>query len=305
MDNLSCLISRLIIFNELIRPVSELVEHMESDKDSETVFRRSDFIASVNTATHCLAHAVKLSKFLQGPKQDLPTSKGYIMSILSKLKQMRFEVDIDVKNVFACSQATALQLGEEMILPQTRSQQTQRAYVQLQGQDAEQYIKVPIHIPFFDRLISELNMRLSCVSEVSHLKDLIPSYFSNHTDISASSLELIEEIRLWWEHWKLSIRKNLPQRCENALSKCIRDFFPCLATLAQIFATFTTASTEREFFSLGRIKTHLRSTTTEDQLNEIAKAHVHKERDIAVDKILHHFSQSKPRRVCLSNWATE
>ncbi|KAK2716087.1 hypothetical protein QYM36_010607 [Artemia franciscana] len=220
---------------------------MESDKDSETVSKaaafgaaliRSDFIASVNTATHCLAHAVKLSKFLQGPKQDLPTSKGYIMSILSKLKQMRFEVDIDVKNVFAFSQATALQLGEEMILPQTRSQQTQRAYVQLPGQDAEQYIKVAIHIPFFDRLISELNMRLSSVSEVSHLEDLIPSNFSNHTvkkvlsaaiiyyeDISASSLELIEEIRLWREHWKLSIRKSLPQRCENALSNVIEISF--------------------------------------------------------------------------------
>lgn len=319
----------LIIFNELIRPVSELLEHMESDKDSETAskavafgaaLRRSDFIVSLNTAVYCLAHTVKLSTFLQDPKQDLSTAKGYIMSILSKFKQMRSEVDIDFKKVFASSQATALQLGEEIILPRTCSRQTQRANVQLPGQDAEQYYKVAIHIPFLDHLISELNTRFSSVSEVSHLEGLIPSNFSNHTieevleaaniyyeDISASSLELSAEIGLWREHWKSAIPKDLPKSCEIALSKCNRDFFPNVAILLQRFATLpvTTASTERSFSSLRRIKTYLRSTMTEDRLNGIALAHIHKKRKIDVDKVLHHFSQTKPRRMCLSNWAIE
>ena len=57
----------LIIFNELIHPVSELLEHMESGNCSETAskavafeaaLRRNDFIMSLNTAVHCLTHTV-------------------------------------------------------------------------------------------------------------------------------------------------------------------------------------------------------------------------------------------------------
>ena len=44
---------------------------------------------------------------------------------------------------------------------------------------------------------------------------------------------------------------------------------------------------------------------TEDQLNGIALDRIHKEREIDVDKVLYHFSQSKPRRMCLSDWAIE
>ena len=130
-----------------------------------------------------------------------------------------------------------------------------------------------------NHLISELNTRYSHVSEFSHLDELIPSDFPNHTveevleaasiyyeDSFALLLELSAEIGLWQQYWKSAIPKNFPQ----------------------------------SFYSIRIIKTYLRSSMIKDRLNGIALARINKEGEIDVDKILHHFSLSKPRRMCYS-----
>lgn len=64
--------------------------------------------------------------------------------------------------------------------------------------------------------------------------------------------------------------------------------------------TITTATPERTFSSLGRIKNYMRSTMSEDRLNDLAILYIHT--PIDVDEIVNRFSRQKPRRMQMEDW---
>lgn len=81
-------------------------------------------------------------------------------------------------------------------------------------------------------------------------------------------------------------------------------FFPNIAILLQIFGTIpvTTATAERSFSVLKRLKTYLRNSMGESRLNGLALANISKDREINTEKIIDLFAQTKNRRMCVSNW---
>ena len=96
---------------------------------------------------------------------------------------MRSEVGIDFKKVYASSQAThcTLQLGEEIILLESCSRQTQKAKCPVTRSRCRTALQGGNTHSILDHLVSELNTKFSSISEISHLEGLIPSDFSNHT----------------------------------------------------------------------------------------------------------------------------
>ena len=63
----------------------------------------------------------------------------------------------------------------------------------------------------------------------------------------------------------------------EALSECNRNLMPALFRILQIFATLpiTTATSERSFSTLKRIKTYLRNTMGEERLTGLALIAIH------------------------------
>ena len=64
----------------------------------------------------------------------------------------------------------------------------------------------------------------------------------------------------------------------------------------------TSATPERTFSVLRRLKTYLRATMLESRLNGLALANIHKDIAISAEECVDAFIASKPRRMGVENW---
>jgi hypothetical protein len=82
-----------------------------------------------------------------------------------------------------------------------------------------------------------------------------------------------------------------------------RELFSEVVTLVRILLVIpaTNATSERSFSALRRIKTYLRSTMTQERLNNLMVLHIHKNRTDALDlkQVANEFSVSRERRRCV------
>jgi len=78
-----------------------------------------------------------------------------------------------------------------------------------------------------------------------------------------------------------------------------------VAVLLQLLAILavTSATAERSFSFLDRLKTYFRTTMSEERLNGLALANIHKDLNIDVQKIVELFCTEKPRRLESLDWS--
>jgi hypothetical protein len=65
---------------------------------------------------------------------------------------------------------------------------------------------------------------------------------------------------------------DVPEKLANALLHCLKNFFPGIHSLIQIFSS---ATAERSFSALGKIKSYLRSTMGEERLSGLATLYIY------------------------------
>jgi len=77
------------------------------------------------------------------------------------------------------------------------------------------------------------------------------------------------------------------------------DLFPNIRLVMQVSATrpSSTASAERSFSGLKRLKTYLRSSMLEDRLSALALLHIHQDIPVPVDDIIDSFARLGPHRL--------
>lgn len=87
----------------------------------------------------------------------------------------------------------------------------------------------------------------------------------------------------------------IPTNISELINNCNEDDYPSISKLLKIIATLpvTTATPERSFSTLRRLKTYLRSTMGDDRLNGLAQLHVHREINIDPDIILNELAKKK------------
>ena len=78
---------------------------------------------------------------------------------------------------------------------------------------------------------------------------------------------------------------------------CDKRIFPLIHTFLAILLTLpvSTASAERSFSSLRRLKTWMRSRMGEERLTGLAMLNVHRDIYVSVDKVIDRFAKSKKR----------
>lgn len=310
----------LLRFKEIIVPIVETLEELSAVADIETSSKSSqllkaivapEFVISICTAEVIFKHTLQLCKVLQTVNCDLIQALDLVQNIHSVISNMRQNMDSCFSTIFRDSSFILSDVNGEMKIPRLVGRQTQRCNVP--AGSPETYFRVAIAVPFFDDFLEQLSARFTVhKNTISSLQKLLPKtcimhnftgedflaikqYYCNNIDEDC----LEAEICLWQNKWKVcSKTEELPENAIVTLNQCDRNLFPNVFFLIKVLVTLpvTTASPERSFSTLRRLKTYLRNSVGQNRLNGLALMGVHREIPIQNEEVLERFSV-KARRL--------
>lgn len=317
----------LMTFKELYVFILNALEELQHDTNTETSSKallylnsitKSEFLVAIDVAVLCLAYTLQLSVALQCKQQDLSKALSDVMVIKGALQNLREDADNQFNIVFKNIIELGKQINVEIRMPRICNKQTNR--VNIDSENPEIYFKLSIFIPFLDYLIQSMNTRFdNRLSSVMPLEGLIPAHFDMYDDktiLEAAKMyaqdlfihnieyTLRAELSLWRQQWKTNNTPK-PISAVESMSYCT-NMVPNIKILLQLFATLpvTSATPERTFSTLTRMKTYLRSTMTERRLNGLAMSNINKKENIKEEDVIQVFAQNSPRRMQLEDWSS-
>ncbi|XP_050421644.1 52 kDa repressor of the inhibitor of the protein kinase-like [Adelges cooleyi] len=241
---------------------------------------------------------------------DLFNALKQVTQVVSVLNTIRENVDLKFNDIYKDAQGIAIKLNVEPKIPRTCSNQKNRSNVPFNN--IEDFYKKTIFIPYLDDLIMALNERFLPHNETIislqfvlpriivekpffNLKKAVEFYKSDLPGLN----DIIEaEYEIWQAKWK-NIEENLrPATAIEALRACDRLMYPNIFELLKILAIIpvSTATAERSFSTLRRLKTYLRNTTSESRLVGLALLSIHRDIDVNDDMVLDKFANSGKER---------
>jgi len=107
--------------------------------------------------------------------------------------------------------------------------------------------------------------------------DLLPAVETYQDYIDDSHDKLRAEFELWQQRWQTAT--NRPKTALDAYRACNASLYPNVSVLLQLLVTLpvTTATAERSFSTLKRLKTYLRSSMSDERLTSLSLIHIHAE----------------------------
>jgi len=263
------------------------------------------------TATTLFSITLPLCKILQSVKCDLSEAVDHVETVLSEVKDMRTNINENFKKIFNKSEQLFISVNEEekIKIPRLVSRSTNR--INVDTKIPEDYFRIAIAIPFYDDFISQLKERFSKHKTIlSSLYLLIPkmclkspileSDFSIYSDfINVDTLP--SELKLWKRKWIAFKDVDRPHTAVEALNYCNPELFPNIHFLLKVLATLpvSTATPERTFSTLKRVKTFLRNSTGQERLTGLALLSVHRDVTVNPDEVLNQFALQKDRNILL------
>jgi len=93
---------------------------------------------------------------------------------------------------------------------------------------------------------------------------------------------VVPEVQLWVNKWKKEDISTVPASAIKAPCACHADIYPSVYTLLTILGTLpvSTATSERSFSTMRRLKTYLRSSIRNERMTGLALLSIHKDRQI-------------------------
>lgn len=283
------------IYVQVIDALSEIAEWTDKDtsKEARSILNsilQGQFMIALFVTAKVFAIGRPLSKHMQKIDVDLRTAVSLAEETASNLQNLRTNADNEFKEIF--EQATKLgnEVSISIQIPRLTAIQKHRSNP-TNLKTPEDFYRVTLFIPYIDRFINELvkrfishkeillgfqclfpanNNELASVEESQELQKnfehLVNIYLEDLVD---NSEVILAERKMWFG--KLLREDNIPTNAMAALSICNQDIFPNMFILYKILATLpvSTASSERSFSTLKRIKTYLRNTMSEVYTNII------------------------------------
>ncbi|KAL4085323.1 hypothetical protein QTP88_027182 [Uroleucon formosanum] len=260
----------MLRFSEIYKPIVATLEELQLFVDIETSSKAlqlykcvtiSEFIISMITATTLFSITLPLCKILQSVKCDLSEAVDHVETVLSEKEKIK--------------------------IPRLVSRSTNR--INVDTKIPEDYFRIAIAIPFYDDFISQPKERFSKHKTIlSSLYLLIPkmclkspileSDFSVYSDFINVD-ELPSELKLWKRKWIAFKDVDRPHTAVEALNYCNPEFFANIHFLLKVLATLpvSTATSDRTFSTLKRVKTFLRNSTGQEILTGLALLSVHRD----------------------------
>ena len=109
--------------------------------------------------------------------------------------------------------------------------------------------------------------------------------------------EVVPEVQRWVNKWKKEDVSTVPSSAIEARA-CHVDIYPNVYILLTILGTLpvSTATSERSFSTMRRLKTYLRSSIGNERMAGLALLSIYKDRQIDREKIMNDFVASSNRR---------
>ena len=132
-------------------------------------------------------------------------------------------------------------------------------------------------------------------------KNELQAFFDQYSSVLPLLRCWSTEVDVWRRYWTDCFKDKLPDRISTTLKLIDPDMFPNIWTCFKILAVLpvTTCSCERTTSALGRIKTDLRTTMSQERLNALALLHIHHDIKVDLDTVISRFAVLHPRRMGL------
>ncbi|CAH1994285.1 unnamed protein product [Acanthoscelides obtectus] len=254
----------------------------------QTAMDNSQFIVSLVILRKVFSYTANLNKAMQKVNVDLTNICEYTKTVKTTLLNVRNESQFAI----LFEQAQQMSSGD-IVVPRITGRQTLRNNIA--AETAEIYYRRNVFYPFIDHVIAELDARFKPhESTIEGIQMLLPEKTSNDSRIKENLEKIaqtflggenegtifLSEYEIWHNHWKSVAQK--PATVLDAIDNCDDQFFPSIKKLLIILATLpvSTATPERSFSTLKRLKTYLRNKMGDERLTGLALMSVH--RDLAV-----------------------
>lgn len=274
----------------------------------------TDFQVTLKVIARIFSISLPLSKLLQTVNIDLKSAISLAQNVQKELSNLRQNAEKEFLKIFSEVQTTCSSLDIEITVPRTNSKQIHRSNVPFST--PEEFYRRSIFVPFLDSFILNIEERLLKHKHIlGNFDVLLPKRSKTELDkedegrlkhlystyegiLETVSFEIVlAETKLWYRC--LNEATSRPESPLEALVLMLQDnkvhAFPNLTLLFKIFVTIpvTTASSERSFSTLRRLKTYLRNTTAEERLNGLALLNIHREIPVSVNEVLDELGQRK------------
>ena len=193
--------------------------------------------------------------------------------------------------------------------PRGRNNQRQQHRPNVPAEYISDYWKRNMYIPFVDHLLVELSDRLIEDGERFNAQFLIPNSLDQLTeqrvgaiydafkdDLAADDLEEFKrEVSRWKARHAVAVDTVTPSTLGDTLAITNRELYPNVTTCLHILLAMpvSTATAERSFSSMRRLKTYLRSTMSTGRLSGLGLMNIHKDRDIDTNHVIDAFARKK------------
>lgn len=244
-----------------------------------------------------------ITALLQKKEINLLECQNHIKQLISIFNEERNAFD----PIFIECQSFSDKIGVEIKIPRIASRQTKRA--NYQTTDIKEYYKLSLFLPYIDSLISALNIRFSEDNTIifKYFR-LYPTTFKTLTreQINQLLLDIDESGDLLNEGlvWHKIVQDTNLLTLDDMLNAA--KFVPAIQAvlLKSLALPVTTATVERSFSTLRRVKTWLRSTMCESRVSGLCMLSVHREKiknneDEFIGEVIDKFGQDERRLVFL------
>jgi len=315
----------LCVFVQLYNAVVVALDRIQKECDGHTASSANvlcsaicqfGFLVALVTAEFILNYTKPLSVLLQKSGLDLCAASAEVLIVQETLSEVRREVDSKFSTVYN----SAINLGKHAAvdpsLPRVCERQIHRANPsKMSNLTPEFYYRTSVFIPFLDSMMQELQTRFSTLhQDIAVASKLVPSVLLKRGRCSETELATLmqsfpdmpsmrcfaSEYDRWYAKWQLDpTAGGKVYGFTDAMSSAHPDLFPNIRTVLHVSATrpSCTATNERCFSALKRLKTYLRSTMLQDRLTGLAMLHIHHDIPVPVDVIIDQFANLGPHRL--------
>nr|CAI5848188.1 unnamed protein product [Callosobruchus analis] len=274
-------------FSELVKSLETLsVEGNYATRKSayqlHSAVTKPVFIVSLQTIAKYSAVIEPVVNALQAKSIDMISVGKHIKNIKDILRNDREFPDRISNEILQKARAVAMDLNIEISVPRLAHKQTHRSNPP--SDNDNEYWRRSLIIPYIDSLISSLNIRFSQENTPAFALSRLHPLYMTKTSIAdlhknAESfqefynLDITGELNLWHNLWvtKALSDDQLKDIEVVDLFKEANIFYPAVRKALIILSTIpcTTATVERSFSTLRRVKTWLRSTMGEERLTVV------------------------------------
>ncbi|XP_053398293.1 zinc finger MYM-type protein 1-like [Mercenaria mercenaria] len=304
------------------RTVVTSLEQLADDGDTKasghkTSVLQFSFIVSLVAAEHVLSALVSLSTALQSKTCDLFKAANDTKIVIRLLQNDRACEDV-WDTLYDKAVMIAADVGVEPSMARNVGRQQNRANAPAQTISA--FWKVNMYLPFLDHMLTELNDRLMQANDRFKVQWLIPSQVKvQRTNLpvencrelfrgvqanldvdEATCLRECARWRTWWTDPTLADGRPMATEDLSASLRLARkESFPNIRTCMMLLTVMpvSTATAERSFSTMRRVKTYLRSTMGTERLSGLGLMNIYQEQEINADKVVDIFANRKSRRL--------